>query len=158
MRCPGTGQLVICAGKATSRAQRPTSAGLKMFWPKPPKVILPTPMAKRAPMMMIHTGRFDGRFMPSRMPVRAAEPSRMVLRSERIMNLLMAHSKNTQAATLDRHTMAEPMPKNHSETSSAGTRAMMTPYMLRSTESRPWAWGESETTNLLIISVFLNNE
>ena len=62
-------------------------------------------------MTMIQMGRFDGRFMPSRMPVSAAEPSVMVRRGFFKIYLLMAHSKKTQAATLDRHTMAEPNPK-----------------------------------------------
>ena len=62
----------------------------------------------------------------------------------------MAHSKTTQARTLVAHTIAEPMPKSTSDTMRAGIKAMMTPYMLRSTESVPWAWGESETISFPI--------
>jgi hypothetical protein len=51
----------------------------------------------------------------------------------------MAHSKKTQATTLVAQTMAEPMPKNQNDTSRAGTRAMMTPYMFFSTVSVPCA-------------------
>ena len=50
-----TGQVVICAGKLMSRNTRPTRAGLKGLQPSPPKVSLPTPMATRAPKMIIHT-------------------------------------------------------------------------------------------------------
>ena len=77
--------------------------------------------------------------MPSSRPVRAAEPSMMVLRSFLRMYLLMTHSKKTQATTLVAQTMAEPMPKNQNDTSSAGSRAMMTPYMFFSTLSVPCA-------------------
>ena len=34
----------------------------------------------------------------------------------------------------------------------AGIRAMITPYMLRSTDWRPWACGESDTINFPSIS------
>lgn len=33
----------------------------------------------------------------------------------------------------------------------AGTRATMTPYMFFSTDSLPWACGDNETINLLIL-------
>ena len=110
MSCPTTGQVVICAGKETSRKQRPTSAGLNGLHPRPPKVIFPIPMATSAPIMMIHRGRLDGRLNPKSKPVRMAEPSVMV-GSLWSSYFVMAHSKNTHAATLTAQTMAEPIPK-----------------------------------------------
>ena len=67
-------------------------------------------MAKRAPMMMIHSGRLLGKFMPSKRPVMIAEPSRMEVSAFRIY-FVIAHSKNTQAATEVSSTTAEPKPK-----------------------------------------------
>ena len=72
------GHVVICTGKLMSRNTRPTNAGLKGFCPSPPKVILPTPMAMRAPMIIIHTGKLPGRLNPNRIPVRTALPSQTV--------------------------------------------------------------------------------
>jgi Na+-translocating ferredoxin:NAD+ oxidoreductase subunit E len=66
---------LLGAGKLTKRKQRPTKAGLKGLLPKPPKVILPMPMATKAPMMIIHIGKLLGRFMPRSNPVTIAEPS-----------------------------------------------------------------------------------
>ena len=68
-------------------------------------------MANNAPIMIIHTGRFEGRFMPNNSPVRAAEPSSTVFFGFLSMYLLITHSKKTQDATLDRQTMTEPSPK-----------------------------------------------
>ena len=109
--CPGTGHDVMAVGKLTRRKHLPTSAGLKGFCPRPPNVILPTPIATSAPMMMIHIGRLLGRFMPRSRPVRAAEPSHTVQRVVFRRNLAIAHSKSTHATTLVAQTMAEPMPK-----------------------------------------------
>ena len=103
------------------------------------RILLSDPRALQALHEEIQMGRFDGRLKPSSRPVRAAEPSSTVFCSRPRINLLMAHSKTTQAMTLVRHTMAEPSPKNQNDTSSAGSKAMMTPYMLRSTLSLPCA-------------------
>ena len=58
-----------------------------------------------------------------------AEPSVMVILSRHMINLLMAHSKNTQARTDVAKTMAAPTPKKYNDANKAGTSAMHTPYM-----------------------------
>ncbi len=50
-------------------------AGLNGLLPKPPKDILPMPMAAMAPMRMIQNGRFEGRLNANNKPVRMADPS-----------------------------------------------------------------------------------
>ena len=129
INCPACGHEVICTGKEISRKIRPASAGLNGLQPKPPNDILPTPMANRAPIMIIHIGRFDGRLNASNTPVMMAEPSVMVRRSRFKIYLLMAHSKNTQAATDTAVTTNAPMPKAMSDTRNAGISAMSTPYI-----------------------------
>ena len=108
--CPATGQEVICAGNDAKRKQRPTKAGLNGLQPRPPKVIFPMPIATNAPIITIQTGRLEGRLKPNKSPVSMAEPSLMV-GCFFSMYFVIAHSKNTQAATLDAQTTAEPMPK-----------------------------------------------
>jgi hypothetical protein len=73
-----TGQVVIATGKAACRNARPSSAGLKMFCPKPPNTILPNPMLKAPPTKAIHNGIPAGRISPSSSPVIMAEPSSSV--------------------------------------------------------------------------------
>lgn len=68
-------------------------------------------MATKAPMMIIQTGRLEGKLNANRIPVRMAEPSVMVEVSLLRMNLVMAHSKNTQAHTDASVTITEPKPK-----------------------------------------------
>ena len=102
-------------------------------------------------MSTIQTGKLLGRFMPSSSPVTMAEPSdsdgcRFMIYFD------IAHSKNMQAATLDRQTTTEPSPKKRNDTSRAGNSASTTPYMFFSTLSVPCACGDSETISLLIIS------
>ena len=95
----GTGQVVICAGKEMSRNTRPVMAGLNTFCPIPPKDILATPMATKAPITIIHHEMPEGRFIPRSMPVTTAERSPMV---ELFLSryLVMAHSRSTHEATL----------------------------------------------------------
>ena len=86
------------------------SAGLKGLQPNPPKVILPTPIATNAPMIIIQSGKLEGRLNASNTPVIIAEPSQMVERSLFKINLVIAHSKNTQAATEVKVTTTAPSP------------------------------------------------
>src|SRR5574344_725698 len=109
--CPAIGQLVIYTGKDMSRKARATKTGLNGLHPKPPKVIFATPIATRAPIIIIHTGRFDGKLNPSNSPVRIAEPSLIVERLRLRMYFVMNHSKNTHEMTLVAHTIADPIPK-----------------------------------------------
>ena len=74
----GALQSVIMDGKDTNRNTRAAMAGLKTFCPRPPKVILTTPMAKIEPMTATHQGQEAGRLRASSKPVTAAEPSRRV--------------------------------------------------------------------------------
>ena len=110
-RPPATGHVVICTGKEMSRNTRPTRAGLKGLVPRPPNVILPTPMATSAPIRIIQMGRLEGRLKPSNRPVRMAEPSQIVSCLRPRIKRVMAHSKHTQAATDVARTMADPSPK-----------------------------------------------
>ncbi len=73
-----TGHVVIARGKAAWRNARPRSAGLKMFWPSPPKISLPKPTPNTPPRNAIHTGKPGGRIRPRRSPVITAEPSRVL--------------------------------------------------------------------------------
>ena len=74
-------------------------AGLKGFWPIPPKVILATPMDTSAPMNTTHHGVVLGKFIASKRPVTTADKSPMVLGALSIY-LVMAHSSNTPEGTL----------------------------------------------------------
>ena len=71
-----TGQVVIATGNAACRKALPTRAGLKTFWPSPPKTSLPKPMATAPPRNAIHKGRPGGKVRPRSRPVMAPDPSR----------------------------------------------------------------------------------
>ena len=145
--------MVICTGKDINRNTRPTNAGLKILHPRPPKLILPMPMATSAPIMIIHTGRFDGTLNASNTPVISAEPSQMV--GWRFnMNFCITYSKKRQATTEVSVTIMAPMPKNSTEQINAGMSAMSTPYMFLSMESPLWICGEGDINNLSIVSNF----
>ena len=47
----GQSDFATSVGKDKKRNTRPTNAGLKGFLPKPPNVILPIPIATKAPMI-----------------------------------------------------------------------------------------------------------
>lgn len=149
--CPGTGHVVICTGNEIRRKARPASAGLKRLQPSPPNVIFTTPIAKSEPMTIIHIGRFDGTLNANKIPVNTAEPSVMVSLSFLRMNLLIAHSKNTHDATAVRVAIIAPTPKNTNEQTSAGTRAMQTPYMFFCTLSPLCMCGDNDTINFFAI-------
>ena len=112
------------------------------------------PMATNAPMRMIHIGRLEGRLKPNSSPVRTAEPSVIVTRSRFNTYFVIAHSKNTQAATDVANTIAAPNPKKYNEVSRAGMSAMHTPYIFLCTLSRPCTWGDSDTIKFFAI-IFL---
>jgi hypothetical protein len=86
-------------------------------------------MATSAPIIIIQTGRFEGRLKPSRSPVSRAEPSVMVNLSCLSKNFEINHSKKRQEATLVVSTTAAPNPKKYKLAMSAGSKAMHTPYM-----------------------------
>ena len=91
------GQVVMAVGNDTSMNTRPTKAGLKGFLPKPPKAILPTPMATMLPTMAIQMGRLAGTLKARSKPVSAAEPSLMV-KGPLMRNFWISHSVSIQAA------------------------------------------------------------
>ena len=91
----GTGQEVICTGKAMSRVTRATRAGLNGLWPKPPKGIFAMPMATSAPITMIQIGRLEGTLKASNKPVTTAEPS-LTLGFWCSMKRWMRYSNSTQ--------------------------------------------------------------
>src|SRR5690606_4290519 len=72
------GQEVIWTGNDMSINTLPTRAGLKMLLPNPPNESLPMPTAARAPIMMIHHGKFEGTLKAKRIPVINAEPSETI--------------------------------------------------------------------------------
>ncbi len=76
-----------------------------------------------------------GMLNANRMPVRIAEPSQMVHLGFFIMNLFIAHSKNTHDATEMAVVIIAPIPKLMNEQRRAGTRAIHTLYMFFCTES-----------------------
>jgi hypothetical protein len=80
-------------------------------------------------MTIIHMGRLEGILKPSRIPVRIAEPSMMVVLSRRRINLAMAHSNNTQETMLVSSTTAAPRPKKYKLATKAGIKARHTPYI-----------------------------
>ena len=87
---------------------------------------------------MIHGWMLLGILKASSTPVRTAEPSHTVHLGFFNINLLMNHSKNTQAATEMAVVMIAPAPKLMNEQMRAGTRAMHTQYMFFLTESPLW--------------------
>jgi hypothetical protein len=96
------GHVVMAAGNAAWRNARPTSAGLKTFWPRPPKMTLPKPMATAPPTNAIHSGKPGGRISPSSRPVMMAEPSRSELRGpvSRSVTSAPATAANTTSSAL----------------------------------------------------------
>ena len=109
-RKPAVGvQSVIWAGKDTSRNTRPVMAGLKTFWPMPPKGSLATQIQTTAPMNTIHRGIEDGRFIASSRPVTTADRSPTVEGRFSIQRVT-AHSSSTQEATLTSRTSSSAQP------------------------------------------------
>ena len=74
----GSTQVVISSGNDTSSATRASMAGLKMFWPSPPKTCLPITIANPAPTTPIHHGAQGGSVMAISHPVSNADPSSKV--------------------------------------------------------------------------------
>ncbi len=68
----------MASGKAACSIARPRSAGLKTFWPSPPKTTLPRPIATTPPTKAIQSGTPGGSVRPRSSPVIAADPSRRV--------------------------------------------------------------------------------
>ncbi len=66
----------MATGNAACRNARPSSAGLKMFWPRPPKISLPNAIATTPPKNAIHNGKLGGNVRPSSNPVIMPDPSR----------------------------------------------------------------------------------
>ena len=83
---------------------------MKILFPSPPNDILPIPIAANAPIMIIHTGKFEGKLNASKTPVRMAEPSQIV-GSFFIRNRWIKYSKTTQANTEVTVTINAPNPK-----------------------------------------------
>ena len=119
----------MATGKEMRRKARPANAGLNRLQPSPPNVIFTTPIAKKAPITIIQGAILLGRLKASRIPVRIAEPSHTIQFLFFMQNLLIAHSKNTQDATLMAVVMIAPMPNEMNEHSKAGIKAMITRYI-----------------------------
>ena len=69
---------VICTGKLARRKPRAASAGLMKLLPMPPNGTFTRAIANTLPSTHIHQGAETGRFIPSNMPVTAAERSPIV--------------------------------------------------------------------------------
>ena len=76
---PSTAKVFMTRPKLISRKQRPASAGLIKFLPRPPKQHFATTMAKTEPMIGIYSGREGLRLRARSRPVITALPSQMVL-------------------------------------------------------------------------------
>ena len=145
-------QSVICTGYAISRKIRPVSAGLKGLQPKPPKVILPTPIATTAPISTIHHGIPTGRLKANNIPVTIAERSPMVVRRPIIRP--KRNSNNTQPATATPVTSNTLQPITYVDTARAGTSAKITSSIIRRVFSPPWMWGEGAAKSLVAIYIY----
>ena len=150
---PGVGfQLVIWAGKDTSRNTRPVMAGLNTFWPMPPKGSLATQMATNAPTNTIHGEIADGRFMARSRPVTTADRSPTV-EGRFIIHLVTAPSSSTQESTLTARTSSSDQPYARTETTIAGHSAMITSRMMEVVETFAWMCGFGETIYFLSIRI-----
>ena len=147
---PTVGHVVICTGKEMSINTRPTRAGLKGFLPNPPKVILPTPIATRAPMATIHIiSAVAGTLKASSRPVTMAEPSHTV-EGTFMMNFSISHWNRQQQAT-DTMLMSKAFrPKYAMPVSSMGTKARLTRHMIFLVDSSLWTCGEPDIFNRFI--------
>ena len=134
---PESFQVVISTGKETSRKTRPTRAGLKIFCPRPPKVILATPMATTEPMTMSHHGEFGGRLSASRQPVTTADRS-LTVTGRLSRYFWIRNSVSTQAAAPTRMSISADQPLERIDTSMAGARAMSTSRMIDCVLPLPW--------------------
>jgi hypothetical protein len=95
---PGFGHVVISTGNEINKKTRPTNAGLKGFFPSPPKDILATPIDIIAPTINIHIGRLVGTLNAKSTPVIIAEPSEIVGSPFKIY-FCINHSNKRQEAT-----------------------------------------------------------
>ena len=86
-------------GKETRRNTLAAMAGLKRFCPRPPKVILTTPMANTDPMTATHHGQEGGRLRKRRTPVTDEDQSPTVLGALN-MNLVIRYSASKHETTL----------------------------------------------------------
>ena len=128
---------------------RPTSAGLKGFFPNPPNDIFAIPMATIEPMTIIHQGSDEGMLNARSTPVRTAEPS-LIVHSPLIKYFCIIHSVSTQLATAIAVTRMASHPKKYIDDRNAGTSARVTVYMILFTLSSPWICGEPDIVNLFI--------
>jgi hypothetical protein len=132
------------------RKTLPTSAGLKGLLPNPPNDNLPTPIANRLPRITSQTGKLEGRHKESNKPVITAEPSCIVVFFRR-RNFWIRNSNKTDENTDTDITITAPHPKYRIDASTAGIRAMITPYIRFGVVSFPKTCGEGETVSNLLI-------
>ncbi len=89
-----------------------------MLHPNPPKLILPMPIATRAPITIIQTGKFEGTLKASNTPVIKAETveNRRLLLEKKLLNYIFKRGKPPPKSGDD----DSPMPKNSTEQMKAG--------------------------------------
>ncbi|MNM83568.1 hypothetical protein D3C81_956310 [compost metagenome] len=140
----GSAQLVICSGKAISRATRASIAGLNGFWPMPPYSCLPMPMANRLPPTPIHQGADGGSDSASSQPVSSAEPS-----SRRASGWPSRRRHTASVASalaqVSSHRLIAGQPNRYRPHRVAGSSARQTSSMMRLTAERSWANGPEAT-------------
>ena len=139
----------MATGNDISRNTRPTSAGLKMLHPRPPKAILAMPMAIAAPAATIHSGSDEGRFRARSTPVTSAVPSVMV-DGRRSMKRVTAHSTATQVRHDTAKTPSAGSPKKSTDAAMAGRRATSTSRIMPSVLRRVCMCGEGENMMLIL--------
>ena len=140
-----------------SRNTRPTRAGLKGLRPRPPKVILATPIATSDPITTIHHGIDDGRLNASSRPVTAAERFDTV-HSPWKRNFWIRNSITTQLTTAMADTVSTSTPCTHVDTANAGSIAMSTSRMIERVDCALCTCGDGATKNLfamIFISSFI---
>ena len=106
----GIGQEVICEGNEIIRKTLPTSAGLNILFPKPPKLIFPMPIAANAPIAIIQIGRLAGILKASSIPVISAEPSKIDA-LDLSKKVEIRYSKSRQKMTEENITIIAETPK-----------------------------------------------
>jgi hypothetical protein len=143
----GTGQVggANSAGQESIRKALPTSAGLKMLLPVPPKAIFPTRMAKAEPTAGIQSGTDGGRHRARRRPVTTAEaPGCFFI-------IWQPRHSEKRAEAMEIRTITKALqPKACTPQAVAGRRERITATMMRLEVVRALTCGGGDTVRLCI--------
>ena len=147
---PSTSKSVMDLPKLIRRKQRPASAGLMKFLPRPPKQHFATIMAKAAPMIGPYSGVDGDSESASRRPVTTAEPSFQV--SGFLQILSNKNSESTAVPTDARMIQRACSPFTTTPTTAVGIKDAATTYMINCVVQRSLVCGPEERFNNLLIS------